>query len=75
VIQTTTTSSTTTTTTTVTTTSTTTTTTTTITAELKVGDFKTKSHGVNGSLYIIGENAILLKGFSYDGIKICLKYL
>jgi len=73
VIQTTTTSSTTTTTTTVTTTSTTTTTT--ITAELKVGDFKTKSHGVNGSLYIIGENAILLKGFSYDGIKICLKYL
>jgi hypothetical protein len=35
--------------------------------EQRVGDFKTKSHGVNGTLFISGEKTIILKGFSYDG--------
>jgi hypothetical protein len=35
--------------------------------EQKVGDFKTKDHGVNGTLFISGEDKIILKGFSYDG--------
>ncbi len=35
--------------------------------EQKGGDFKTKDHGVNGTLFISGENKIILKGFSYDG--------
>jgi hypothetical protein len=32
-----------------------------------VGDFKTKDHGVNGTVYISGENTLLLKRFNYDG--------
>ena len=35
--------------------------------EQKVGDFKTKDHDVNGTLFISGEKTIILKGFSYDG--------
>ena len=34
---------------------------------LKVGDIKTKDHSVNGTVYISGENNLLLKRFNYDG--------
>jgi hypothetical protein len=32
-----------------------------------VGELKTKDHGVNGTVFITGEETILIKGFSYDG--------
>ena len=34
---------------------------------LRVADIKTKDHGVNGTVYISGENTLLLKRFNYDG--------
>ena len=47
---------------------------------LKVGDLKTKDHSVNGTVYIFGENNMLLKRFNYDGkqktnIIILIKYI
>ncbi len=44
-------------------------------AQMKVGEFKTKDHGVNGTLYIIGENSLLLKGFSYDGKNLLIEFI
>ena len=35
--------------------------------DLEVGSFKTRDHGVNGTVYITGEFTIAIRGFSYDG--------
>jgi hypothetical protein len=35
--------------------------------KLEVGNFKTKDHGVNGTVYIDGDSTLNIKGFSYDG--------
>lgn len=32
-----------------------------------VGDFKSKDHGVNGTVFLRDINKLLIKGFSYDG--------
>ena len=36
-------------------------------SEIKVGEFKTKQHGVGGTVYIVDEQTLLIKGFTYDG--------
>jgi hypothetical protein len=32
-----------------------------------VGDFKSKDHGVNGTIYSRNGTKLIIKGFSYDG--------
>ena len=35
--------------------------------ETKVGEFKNLQHGIGGTVYIVDENTLLIKGFTYDG--------
>ena len=34
----------------------------------EVGSFKTRDHGVNGTVFITGEETLAVRGFSYDGV-------
>ena len=39
-----------------------------VASEVNVGEFETKQHGVGGTVYIVDEHTLSVKGFTYDGL-------
>ena len=44
-------------------------------ALVKVGDFSTLDHGLSGEVFVINENTLLVKNFSYDGLAPAATFL
>ena len=44
-------------------------------AQVKVVDFSTLDHGLSGEVFVINENTLLVKSFSYDGLAPAATFL